>query len=85
MLFNIAVGFVDPQDTSVDYSDITPNIGKLEIYYRRRLMNEIGESPALFTYEHVNITSHRCTSDELFVTKFYHLLDSNFQYNDKIV
>ena len=60
-LFNFAVGLVDPKDTSVDYSSITPDIGKLEIYYRRRLLNNNSESPALFTYEHVNVSSHRCT------------------------
>ena len=81
-LFNFAVGFVDPQDTSVDYSALTPEIGKLDIYYRRRLMNnDTAESTALFTYEHVSISSHRCTEDDL-QSKFY---QSSFQDTDKIL
>ena len=54
-LFNFAVGLVDPEDTSVDYSSITPDIGKLEIYYRKRFLNNNSESTALFTYEHINV------------------------------
>ena len=69
-LFNFAVGFVDPQDTSVDYSIITPEIGKLEIYYRKRITNNNADSNALFIYEHNKLKSHRCTEDDL-KTKFY--------------
>ena len=64
-LFNFAIGFLDPQDSRVDYTAITPEIGKLEVYYRRRTEEFSSDSNALFKYDHETIQSHRCTEEEI--------------------